>query len=95
MKKAGNLYVTTITVLLSAVQKISRAMKLPEGLRLYRGVPDLPNEFFTADSQGRKGFVVWGFLSTTSDKQVGGRNENARSGQRGRGGPDVRGRGGA
>jgi hypothetical protein len=75
MELAGNLYTTTISVLVSAVQKIAREMKLPEGLRLYRGLGglvDLPKGFFTADPQGRKGFVEWGFMSTTSDKQVGG-----------------------
>ncbi len=79
MKAAGNLYATTISVLVSAVQKIARVMKLPEGLRLYRGLGglmDLPKEFFTADPQGRKGFVEWGFMSTTSDEQVRGRCGN-------------------
>jgi hypothetical protein len=75
MKAAENLYATTIAVLVSAVQKIARSMKLPEGLRLYRGLggqTDLPKEFYTSDPQGRKGFVEWGFMSTTSDKQVRG-----------------------
>jgi hypothetical protein len=75
MNEAGNLYTTTISVLVSAVQKIARAMKLPEGLRLYRGLGgdvDLPEGFFAADPQGRKGFVEWGFMSTTSEEQVGG-----------------------
>jgi hypothetical protein len=76
MKETGNLYATTIAVLVSAVQKIAQATKLPEGLRLFRGLGglmDLPKEFFTADAGGRKGFVEWGFMSTTSDEQVGGR----------------------
>ncbi len=74
MKLAGNLYPTTISVLVSAVQKIARAMKLPSGLRLFRGLGglmDLPKEFFAADPQGRKGFVEWGFMSTTSEEKVG------------------------
>jgi hypothetical protein len=72
MEAAGNLYSTTISVLVSAVQKIARATKPPEGLRLFRGLGglmDLPKSFFTADPQGRKGFVEWGFMSTTSDQQ--------------------------
>jgi hypothetical protein len=78
MEKAKNLYPTTISVLVSAVQKIARAMELPEGLRLFRGLGglmDLPKEFFVPapDAGGRKGFVEWGFMSTTSDEQVGGR----------------------
>jgi hypothetical protein len=74
MKLAGNLFPTTIAVLVSAVQKIARAMKLPEGLRLFRGLGglvDLPKEFFMADEQGRKGFVEWGFMSTTAKEEVG------------------------
>jgi hypothetical protein len=67
-------FTTTIFVLISAVQKVARVMKLPEGLRLYRGMGglmDLPPAFFHSDLQGRKGFVEWGFMSTTSDLQVG------------------------
>ncbi len=78
-EKAGNLYTTTISVLVSAVQKIARKTKLAEGLRLFRGLGglmDLPKEFSTADPQGCKGFVEWGFMSTTSDKEVGGRCGN-------------------
>jgi hypothetical protein len=73
MKATGNMFTTTISVLASAVQKIGRATKLQEGLRLFRGLGglrDLPKEFFAADEQGRKGFVEWGFMSTTSDEQV-------------------------
>ena len=75
MKASGNLYVTTISVLVSAVQKIARAVTLPEGLRLFRGLgglKELPEEFYTADSKGRKGFVEWSFVSTTSNEQVAG-----------------------
>jgi hypothetical protein len=73
MKAAGNLYVTTISVLVSAVQKITLATKLPKGLRLFRGLgglTDLPKEFFKQDRQGRNGFVEWGFMSTTSNEEV-------------------------
>ena len=66
-------FTTTIFVLISAVQKVARVMKLPEGLKLYRGMGglmDLPPEFFRADEQGRKGFVEWGYMSTTSDLKV-------------------------
>ncbi len=68
-----NSFTTTIFVLISAVQKVAREMKLPEGLRLYRGMGglmELPTNFFRADPQGRKGYVEWGFMSTTSDEQV-------------------------
>ena len=75
MKKVGNLYTTTISVLVSAVQKIARTMELPEGLRLFRGLGglmDLPKEFFVPaqDAGGSKGFVEWGFMSTTSNEKV-------------------------
>ena len=66
-------YTTTIFVLISAVQKVARVMKLPEGIQLYRGMGglmDLPPHFFHADEQGRKGFVEWAFMSTTSDLKV-------------------------
>ena len=79
MNATSNLYSTTISVLVSAVQKIARAIRLPEGLRLFRGLGglmDLPKAFFSADSQGRKGYVEWGFMSTTSDKQVRTRCKN-------------------
>jgi hypothetical protein len=62
-----------VHVLDSAVQKVARVMKLPEGLRLYRGLGglmDLPEQFFRADEHGCKGFAEWGFMSTTSDKAI-------------------------
>jgi hypothetical protein len=73
MQEAGNEYATTISVLVSAIQKLAQEMKLTEGLRLFRGLGglmDLPREFFTADPQGRKGFVEWGFMSTTTSEEV-------------------------
>ena len=84
MKESGNLYVTTICVLVSGIQKIARSMKLSEGTRLFRGLGglmDLPKEFFTADARGCKGFLEWGFMSTTSDEQVC--VEDARGGEGG------------
>ena len=75
-------FTTTIFVLISSVQKVARIMKLPEGLRLYRGMGGLmalPQKFFHSDPQGRKGFVEWGFMSTTSDLKVGKASEVVRS----------------
>jgi hypothetical protein len=66
-------FTTTIFVLISAVQKIARVIKLPEGLKLYRGMGglmELPKSFFDSDELGRKGFVEWAFMSTTSDEKV-------------------------
>ena len=48
-------------------------MRLPEGLVLYRGLggtSDLPDAFFKRDLHGCCGFAEWGFMSTTSSKQV-------------------------
>ena len=65
----GNLFATTVAVLQSAVTKISRSMRLPPGLRLYRGLgglAELPDTFDQADERGCRGYMEWGFLSTTS-----------------------------
>jgi hypothetical protein len=64
---------TTIHVLVSAVQKLASVVKLPDGLKLYRGlggVADLPESFFKSHANGGRGFTEWGFMSTTSEKQV-------------------------
>ena len=48
-------------------------MRLPEGLVLYRGLggnSDLPDAFFQRDLHGCCGFAEWGFMSTSSSKQV-------------------------
>ena len=69
----GNLFTTTIHVLVSAVQKLSRALRIPDGMKLYRGLGgtmDLPNRFYNADDHGCKGFAEWGFMSTTSNRKV-------------------------
>jgi hypothetical protein len=69
----SNLYSTTIAVLASAIQKISRVAIIPEGTIFYRGLSrrmELPDAFFRPDSMGRRGFAEWGFLSTTSNKDV-------------------------
>ncbi len=71
--QGGNLYATTIFVLVSAVQKVSRCTRIPEGTLLYRGLGgliDLPDNFHSADEQGRSGYLDWGIMSTTSDCDV-------------------------
>ena len=68
-----NLFSTTIFVLVSAVQKLSRFTRIPLGTLLYRGLGgkmDLPDIFFEVDGNGCSGYVEWGFLSTTSDRDV-------------------------
>ena len=45
----GNRFATTIHVLVSAVVKIARVMKLPSGLELFRGLGglmELPDSFY-------------------------------------------------
>jgi hypothetical protein len=73
MVNKGATYTTTIHVLVSAVQKLAAAIKMPDGLKLYRGlggVIDLPPGFFKPHANGGKGFTEWGFMSTTSEKHV-------------------------
>ena len=72
-KTGRNKFPTTIHVLVSAVQKISREMNIADGLKLYRGLGgtmQLPTSFYQADKRGSKGFAEWGFMSTTSDRQI-------------------------
>jgi hypothetical protein len=71
--EGGNLYATTIFVLVSAVQKVSRCTRIPEGTLLYRGLGgliDLPDKFHAADEQGRSGYLDWGMMSTSNDRNV-------------------------
>ena len=80
---AGNHFSTTIHVLASAVMKLSRASKIPDGLVLYRGLggtADLPPSFRRADDNGCRGYAEWGFLSTTSSWSVAAMYSGAREG---------------
>jgi hypothetical protein len=57
----------------SAVQKIARVMPLKPGMKLYRGLGgavSLPESFYHTDSNGCRGFAEWGFMSTTSLREV-------------------------
>ena len=70
---ARNLFSTTIHVLISAVQKLARAIKVPDGQALYRGLGGtmrLPQQFTCADAQGRRGFTEWAFVSTTTEREI-------------------------
>jgi WD40 repeat protein len=72
-RDGDNLFSTTIFVLVSAVQKLSRFTRIPFGTLLYRGLGgkmDLPEIFFQMDDYGCSGYAEWGFLSTTSDLDV-------------------------
>ena len=66
-------YATTVHVLVSAVLKLMRVLRIPAGLALYRGLGGrlaLPASFEAADANGLYGYTEWGFLSTTSSKDV-------------------------
>jgi WD40 repeat protein len=68
-----NLFSTSIFVLVSAVQKLSRFTRIPLGTLLYRGLGgrvDLPVIFSQIDDKGCSGYAEWGFLSTTSNRDV-------------------------
>ena len=67
----GGRFATTIHVLVSAVLKLMRVVRLPAGLALYRGLGGemaLPASFDNADENGCRGYAEWGFLSTTSNR---------------------------
>jgi len=71
--RSANTFSTTIFVLVSAVQKLSRVMNIPPGTLLYRGLGgtlDLPACFNNADENGCTGFTEFGFMSTTADRAV-------------------------
>jgi hypothetical protein len=72
-KAGGNLYPTTLSVLVSAVQKLSHHTPIPDNLILYRGTGgcvSLPSEFTNPDRFNCKGMTDWGFWSSTKNKQV-------------------------
>lgn len=69
----GNTFSTTIFVLVSAIQKLSRCVHISPGTLLYRGLGgklDLPDSFQDVDDNGCLGYTEWGFMSTTADKAI-------------------------
>ena len=70
-ENSGNKFSTTIHVLQSAVVKIARNFKIPDGLVLYRGLSmQFPPNFFKVDENGCRGFAEWGFMSTTANRDI-------------------------
>ena len=70
LKSKDNLFPTTICVLVSAIQKLARKMKLVPGNVLYRGIDgnmQLPPEFSQPDENGCFGLMETAFMSTTFD----------------------------
>ena len=76
-KDGDNLFPTTIFVLVSAINKLSRCMNIPPGTLLYRGLGgtlEFPDSFTRADpacaTPNALGFMEYGFMSTSADKSV-------------------------
>jgi hypothetical protein len=80
---AENKFPTTIFVLVSAVQKLSRCMNIPVGTLLYRGLGgsmELPDTFFVPSEHcvpsricmtpNALGYTEFAFMSTTQDRSV-------------------------
>ena len=77
LKDSGNLFPTTIFVLVSAINKLSRCALIPPGTLLYRGLGgtlEFPDRFTRPDADCATphalGFLEFGFMSTTADKSV-------------------------
>ena len=76
-KAADNLFSTTIFVLVSAINKLSRCANIPTGTLLYRGLGgtlEFPERFTRPDPSCKTpnalGFLEYGFMSTTADKSI-------------------------
>jgi hypothetical protein len=74
---ADNKFPTTIFVLVSAIQKLSRCMNIPAGTLLYRGLGgsmELPDSFFVPSEKcmtpNALGYCEFAFMSTTQDRSV-------------------------
>jgi hypothetical protein len=69
----NNVFTTTLSVLVSAVQKLSTITVIPDGLKLYRGnggLVYLPQHFSQPDEFNCRGMTEWGFMSCSVDKEV-------------------------
>ena len=73
LRCGNNLFTTTLSVLVSAVQKRSAITVIPDGQRLYRGTGGLtylPDHFTNPDEYNCRGMTEWGFMSSSTDKNV-------------------------
>ena len=73
LRRGKNLFTTTLSVLVSAVQKLSAITVIPDGLKLYRGTGGLvylPKHFAQPDEFNCCGMTEWGFMSCSADKEV-------------------------
>ena len=69
----GNEYETTIFCIISGIIKLSKRTEIPKNRRIYRGLGGmiLPEQFWTTDrSNGFRGAVELGMMSTTTDRKV-------------------------
>eukprot|EP01042_Synura_sphagnicola_P000576 gene576-622_t len=68
----GNRYITTIHTIASGIVKLSRVAELPENRKVYRGLGGmiLPEKFWKPDKYGCRGGVEYGFMSTTTQRDV-------------------------
>jgi ankyrin repeat protein len=73
LRSGNNLFTTTLSVLVSAVQKLSTITVIPDGLKLYRGTGGLvylPEHFSKPDKFNCRGMTEWAFMSCSEDKEV-------------------------
>ena len=77
-----NRYATTIHTLASAVIRTSRITKVPPNRRVYRGLGGmaLDEMWSSGDKRGVKGGVEYGFLSTTTNKDIAYEYSGVKSG---------------
>jgi ankyrin repeat protein len=76
-KDSNNLFSTTIFVLVSAINKLSRCTNISPDTLLYRGLggtSEFPDSFTQADTNcatpNALGYLDYGFMSTSADKSV-------------------------
>jgi hypothetical protein len=79
----GNLYTTSIHVLVSATLKLSRKTRIPRGRKAFRGLGNmkLGTEWFAPDARGARSGVELGFMSTTLSRHVALEYSGARWGE--------------
>ncbi len=72
VETGSNMYTASIHCICSALRKLCRAQELEVGLILFRGFGNmaLPKQFFDADTQGCRGGVECGLMSTSPDREV-------------------------
>jgi ankyrin repeat protein len=73
LRRGNNRFTTTLSVLVSAVQKLSAVTVITDGLRLFRGTGGLsylPKHFTEPDEFNCRGMTEWGFMSCSEDKDI-------------------------